>query len=118
MSENLEPGFVLVERCGGGGVRLWQLEKPFVFWNKLIIVIIIVKAIVIFIVEAVGGVDDDLGAGGGHHGVVPVVLFTWSWLLCCRLEFLRRFGLSLPRGYAWGFCKWLRGWGIHKCGKT
>lgn len=87
-------------------------------WNKLIVIIIIVEAIVIFIVEAVGGVDDQLGAGGGQHGVVPVVLLARPWLLGCRLEFLRRFGLSLPWSYAWGFGKWLRGWGIHKCCKT
>ena len=117
MSENLEPSFVLVERCGGGRVGLWQLEKPFVLWNKLIIIVIIIEAVVLVIVEGVGGVDQ-LGGGGGHHGVGPVILLAGSWLSCGLLEFLRWFSLSLPWSDAWGFCKWLRGRGIHKRCKT
>jgi len=80
--------------------------------NELIIIVIIVKAV--FIVWGV----DQLRNRSSQHGFVSIVLLVRPWLWCCLLEFHRRFGLSLPWRDAWCFCKWLRGWGIHKCSKT
>jgi len=85
-----------------------------VLWDELVIVIVIVEGV--FIVEGVWGVGR---AGSSQHWLVPVLLARpcWWWW-GAGLEFHRRFGLSLPWCDAWGFGKWLRGRGIHKCSKT